>query len=135
MTYIYTSTHANKKVVKRRGRRLITSIGLFFKGSDPTLSDNTGGSLVPRPSRPHANIHDKRIIIYPPKSGKVWSILYCNDDVTLTWFGLTWSWFGLPGYRALPAHTYALARTLRTADSTNIGTVRANVNQTVFLHR
>ena len=75
---------------------------------------------------PSARKHYTRIIIYPPKSGKVWSILCCNDDVTWTWFVLTWSWFGLPGYRALPAHAYMLARTLRTADSTNIGTVRSN---------
>ena len=83
-------------------------------------------SLIPR-SFPPAHKHYTRIIIYPPKSGKVWLILCCNDDVTWTWFGLTWSWFGLFGYRALPAHAYALARTVPIFVESAVLSVHANV--------
>ena len=44
-------------------------------------------SLVPRPSRSHANIYARLFLIIP----KVWSIWWCNDDVTWTWFGRMWA--------------------------------------------
>ena len=44
------------------------------------------------------------------KSGKVWSIWWCKNDVT-------WMWFGLPGYIALAGHVHVHVHAHATAPS------------------
>ena len=46
-------------------------------------------SLVPRPSHSHTSIY-ARLFLITPKSGKVWSIWWCNDNVT--WTGMSRMW-------------------------------------------
>ena len=66
-------------------------------------------SLVPRPSHSHANIYVWLFFI-TPKSGKVWSIWWCNDDVTWTWFG------GMSGMWTI-LHLLAVSSTMRGIES------------------
>ena len=74
---------------------------LYYCSANDNENNEQGNnaSLVPRPSSSLARKHIMRNSVDAPKRGKVWSILCHNYDVTRTWFGLTWSWFGLPRRR------------------------------------
>ena len=66
-------------------------------------------SLVPRPSRSHANICALLFLI-TLIGRKVWSIWWCNADVTWTWFG------GMSGMWTI-LHFLAVSSTIRGIES------------------